>query len=128
MMKKIIVSFTVAFMVCCTSNTTDEITGKWRMYKVIQNGKDVTSEHNPNNDRFLILKSDSTFESGGAPYGKNTGRYLFSSGDKTLFLDSDAGPEDDSKWKVGISNDTMYWQGYGSEWAGNFELVHLRVK
>jgi hypothetical protein len=34
-----------------------------------------------------------------------------------LFLDSDAGPEDDSQWTINIAGGTMFWQGVGSEWA-----------
>jgi hypothetical protein len=112
----------------CTSNEENEITGKWLMYKVIQDGQNVTSEHDPYDERFLILKSDSSFESGGRPFGKNTGRYVFSSVDHTLFLDSDIGPEDDSQWKVTIQGDTMQWRGYGSEWAKGFELFHIKAK
>jgi hypothetical protein len=112
----------------CTSNTKNEITGKWLMYKVIRDGENVTSEPDPYNERFLILKSDGSFESGGRPFGENTGKYVFNPADHTLFLDSDAGPEDDSRWIVTIRGDTMHWQGYGSEWAKGFELIHLRGK
>ena len=112
----------------CTSNNNETLTGKWMMYKVIQGGNDVTTEHNPHEERFLVIKGDSTFESGGRPYGKNTGKYEFNSMDHTLFLDSDTGPDDDSQWKVTIKGDTMYWQGYGSQWAEEFQLIHLKEK
>jgi hypothetical protein len=111
-----------------TSEPEEEITGKWFMYKVIQDGQDVTSEHNPHDERYLILNSDSSFESGGKPFGTNTGRYLFNSEELTLFLDSDSGSEDDSQWKVTFQGDTMHWQGYGSEWAKGFELIHIKEK
>ena len=71
------------------SNKEEGITGEWQMYKVIKDGQDVTSEHDPYNERFLILKGDSTFESGGRPFGKNTGKYDFNTANQTLFLDSD---------------------------------------
>lgn len=125
-MKKLSIVLFLALFTGCKSNTDMEISGHWMMYKVIQDGKDLSSEHNPHDDRFLILREDSTFESGGRPFGKNTGTYVYNSGDNTLFLDSDAGSDDDSQWKVQIRNDTMYWQGYGSEWAEGFELIHLR--
>jgi len=125
-MKKLSVFLIIAFFLGCTSNKRNEITGQWLMYKVIQDGKDVSSEHNPHNERYLILKSDSTFESGGRPYGKNSGKYVFNAEENTLFLDSDAGQEDDSQWEVTFLGDTMHWQGYGSEWAKDFELIHLR--
>lgn len=53
---------------------------------------------------------------------------MFSSVDLTLFLDSDAGPADDSQWKVSFKGDTMHWQGYGSDWALSFEILHLKEK
>lgn len=118
----------VALLAGCKSNTENVIEGKWLMYKVIQNGIDVTSEHNPYGERFLIMQEDSTFESGGKPFGKNTGIYVFNSVDSTLFLDSDVGSDDDSQWKIQIWSDTMHWQGYGSEWAKGFELIHLKEK
>lgn len=96
------------------------------MHQVIQNGEDVSEEHNPDKERFVLFKSDSTFVSDGKPFGRNTGKYLFNSEDNSLFLDSDVGPEDDSNWKVSFSGDTMKWQGVGTEWAENFILVHLR--
>ena len=120
--------FITALLAGCTSATENEITGKWFMHEVIQGGRDVTSEHDPYDERFFILKSDSTFESGGRPYGSNTGKYVYNTTDKTLFLDSDAGPEDDSHWKVFIRKDTMIWNGFGSAWAEGFQLVQVRQR
>lgn len=117
----------IALLLGCSLTTSEEITGKWMMFKVIQSGKDVTQEHNPFNERYLILKEDLTFESGGRPFGENTGKLVYNSEEGTFFLDSDAGPEDDSQWKVKIKGDTMHWQGFGSEWAEDFEIIQVRV-
>jgi hypothetical protein len=116
----------MAMLVSCYSNSENQIKGRWKMYKVIQEGKDVTEEHNPYSERYLEFNSDSTFKSAGRPFGTNTGKYFFDENTSELFLDSDIGPEDDSYWKLKISNDTMYWQGYGSEWADNFQIAHIR--
>jgi len=110
------------------SDPSKGIEGKWMMYKVFQNGEDVTKEHNPHHERYLIFKSDSSFESGGRPFGKNSGKYSLNKAGNKLFLDSDAGTEDDSYWNFTISYDTMYWQGYGSEWAENFQIIQIRKK
>ena len=115
-------------VVGCASNPMDGITGKWLIHKVIQNGQDVTAERDPHGERYLVLKSDSSFESGGRPFGENTGKYSINTEDNNLFLDSDLGPEDDSYWMVRINNDTMYWQGFGSEWAENFQIIQIREK
>ena len=125
-MKKLLVLLTSGSLLAFIIGSDTDLTGKWLMHQVIQDGQDVTAEHDPYDERYLILKSDSSFESGGRPYGINTGKYLFDPEEKTLFLDSDAGPEDDSHWNISIRKDTMYLQGYGSEWAENFQLIHVR--
>lgn len=103
-----------------------KLEGKWMMHTVIQDGNDVSQEHNPHSERYIIFFEDSIFESGGRPYGLNTGRYDYSPDQQLLYLYSDAGPEDDSQWKVTIENDTMVWQGLGSEWANGFRITHRR--
>ncbi|MDX5429050.1 MAG: hypothetical protein LPK46_11315 [Bacteroidota bacterium] len=129
-MKPLILLFLFSVLLSCSStvNEKSSLSGKWTMYQVIQDGQDVTSDHDPFKERYLILKDDSTFESGGRPYGENSGKYAYSSVDHLLFLDSDAGPEDDSQWKVSLSGDTMHWQGVGSEWAKGFELIQIKEK
>jgi hypothetical protein len=118
--------FLISLLPACTSGSEGEITGKWYMLKVIQSGQDVTSEHNPFNERFISIRVDNSFESDGRPYGKNTGKYIFNNEESTLFLDSDSGPDDDSQWKVTFKGDTMHWQGFGSKWAEAFELLHIK--
>lgn len=103
-----------------------KLEGKWMMHQVIQDGKDVSEEHNPHGERYIIFRDDGTFESGGRPYGSNTGKYEYSPVDGHLFLFSDAGPEDDSQWSVTIEQDTMNWQGMGGEWANRFRIIHHR--
>lgn len=127
-MKILSILFLSILFLGCTSNNKDKLIGKWIMYKVIQDEQDATLEHNPYNERFIIFKSNDSFESGGRPFGKNSGKYVFNSADQTLLLDSDVGPEDDSQWKVTFFSDTMHWQGYGSEWAKGFELIHIKYK
>jgi len=127
-MKKTICALAIALLFGCASSPNNTITGKWLMHKVIQNKQDVTDEHDPHNERFLVLNPDSSFESGGRPFGANTGKYSFNASENQLFLDSDTGPEDDSYWKVNISNDTMYWQGVGTAWAEDFQIIQTRAR
>ena len=127
-MKNFALLFLLGLLMGCTSASENDISGKWMMHKVIQNDQDVTSQHNPHQERYIILKNDSLFESGGRPYGKNTGKYKWNEAEHTLFLDSDAGADDDSHWKVRVGNDTMYWQGLGSEWAEAFQIIQIRAK
>lgn len=112
-------------------NLTQEepkIEGKWLMHQVIQADKEVSLEHDPYDERFIELKEDGSFVSEGRPYGKNTGSYVLNKDEQTLFLDSDVGEEDDSHWKYSIKSDTLYWQGYGSEWADAFQIIYTRAE
>ncbi len=116
------------FLVGCHTyhQAPSSITGRWAMMKIYQEGEDVSSAHNPAQDRYIVFKDDGSFESGGTPTGLNTGRFNFDGQEKTLFIDSDAGEEDDSRWKVDVRQDTMVWQGVGTPWATSFKLVFLR--
>lgn len=125
-MKNLWVGIFGLWLMACSQKTKADLSGKWMMHQVIQKGEDVSEAHNPNQDRYLILKPDSSFESGGTPFGVNTGKYHYNAAEQSLFLDSDIGPEDDSYWKVSFSGDTMYWIGFGSAWAEDFEIIQIR--
>ncbi len=114
------------FTQCTSTQPSASILGNWKMYKIIQDGKDVTSEHDPFQERTFTVNEDGTFQSDGRPFGKNTGKYQFNAEQMTLFLDSDSGPEDDSNWKVRLEGDTMRWQGVGTAWAEAFVIVQLK--
>ena len=75
---------------------------------------------------FSLLMKTEPFISDGRPYGKNTGKYIFDKNAKTLAIDSDAGPDDDSNWKIIIEENTMIWQGYGTEWAEGFQIHYIK--
>ncbi|RED99414.1 lipocalin family protein [Marinoscillum furvescens] len=120
-------TFTLLFIVSLFTPQNDStLYGKWIMYKVLEGGEDVTSTHNPEADRFIIFKPNGTFESGGTPYGKNTGKFTFQE-NNTLYLDSDAGSEDDSYWTWEISGSEMTWTGVGSPRAEQFTIIHRRT-
>jgi len=91
------------------------------MHQVIQQGKDVSAEPNPNTDRWIEFRADGTFHSDDRPYGPNSGRYTLEALG-ILFLDSDAGEHDDSRWMYVIEED-ITWQG-GSDWAEAFVIIH----
>ena len=122
------ITLTIIFFTTFYTIQSYQLTGTWVMHQVIQNDQDFTTEHNPYNDRYIIFTTEGKFESGGKPFGKNTGKYRLDSEEGVLELDSDAGPEDDSKWKVALKGDTMLWSGIGSAWAEDFKLIHVRKK
>ena len=106
----------------------DALVGRWAMERVTDDGADVTATANPAGDRFIVLHADGTFESGGQPYGRNTGRWVYNAGTRRLGLDSDLGPDDDSVWTVSLRGDTMEWGGVGSAYARRFHITSRRVR
>ena len=97
------------------------------MQQVVLDGtQDVTEEHNPESDRYIVLHEDGTFESGGSPHGTNTGRWAFDETARELYLDSDAGENDDSYWTVSFENGQMKWQGARFEFSKRFTIYHRR--
>ncbi len=123
----LLLTFLVFFSsVTQSQNLEERLTGKWKMSKVVQGGQDVTEKHNPKGNRYFIFKRDGTFESGGDPYGINTGRFFVNNLQQSLFIDSNVGPDDDSMWYVSIEGEKLIWKGFGTEWAEGFELIHVR--
>ena len=98
------------------------------MIQVFENENDVSQNHNPKSNRFIIFKEDGTFESGGDPYGENTGKYFYDPTLNRLMLDSDAGTGDDSMWLIEFQSEELHWKGIGSEWAERFRIVYQKVE
>ena len=116
---------------CATMASAPEpnaLVGRWAMERITDGGADVTAEHNPAGDRYITLKADGTFESGGQPYGRNTGRWTYRPRTRRLGLDSDLGPDDDSIWTVSVRGDVMEWRGEGSAYARRFRIVARRAR
>ncbi len=114
-----------------TTETRDSarlaLVGRWNMERILDDGTDVSAEANPAGDRYITLHADGTFESGGQPYGRNTGRWTYDAGARRLGLDSDLGPDDDSVWTVTLQDDLMIWNGVGSAYARRFRIVARRA-
>lgn len=103
----------------------DKIIGTWNMVKVYEYDEDVTEKHNPMNDRWIEFKEDGSFESGGEPFGKNTGRWTVDNENSILYIDSDV-DDDDSEWKVSFEGEETIWTGIGHPRKENTRLVHKR--
>ena len=130
MMKRhLIYTLFILLMVSCSAShsLTRGLTHTWKMMQVSSDGNDVSQEHNPNNDRFIRFTEDGSFESGGTPTGTNTGKYMLNINEGTLFLDSDAGEDDDSKWNILIKGDEMTWTGIGSAWHEGFKITFKKA-
>ena len=100
----------------------EALQGTWLMGTVFEDTSNVTDFHNPGLNRWISLQDEGVFESGGTPYGYNSGQWAFDSTSHELYLDSDAGEEDDSYWIVSINADTMRWQGARNEFAERFTI------
>ena len=100
--------------------------GRWNMAQVFDGVQDVTNQHNPASNRWVEFKSDGSFVSDGDPHGRNTGHWTYDPETRELFLDSDAGEDDDSYWTVSIQGSEMEWQGARSEFTKRFKVIHIR--
>lgn len=93
------------------------------MGTILQNGRDVSAQHNPANNRWIELMDDGSFVSDGDPYGRNTGKWTFDDTTRELFLDSDAGEGDDSYWIVSRTGEELVLKGARSEFTKDFSMV-----
>jgi hypothetical protein len=125
--KQFIFLVTILLTTSCQRSETldDKIIGTWTMQKVYEYDNDVTSKHNPKNDRWIEFKADGSFVSGGEPFGRNTGRWTADNDNFILQIDSDV-DDDDSDWKVTFDQDLMTWTGIGHPRKENTKLIHKR--
>lgn len=117
----VLVLFTT--MAACQSTHVpldDRLVGTWTMDRILEDGRDVTAQHDPADNRWIRFYGDHTFESDGDPYGPNDGEWALD--DSTLFLDSAAGDGDDSYWIVQIEDDVMRWSGARSDFTERFVI------
>ena len=130
-MRTTVLVFLLCLPACSSSSVllSEQMVGRWKMDKVIMDTTDdVTSEHNPQGNRYISFNNDQTFKSGGDPYGENTGRWTLDGVSGELFLDSDAGEEDDSHWIITIDGDQMRWQGTNNAFNSRFVIHHNRIQ
>lgn len=95
------------FAFSSTTKPSKELIGKWQIEQVTEHGNDITKDLDPNSDRWIKFNEKGTFESGGTPFGKNTGAFTVDDTAGTLFLDSDAGEDDDSNWRISFEKGRM---------------------
>ena len=117
-------------LACSRPQQSASIAKKWMMHTVVRNGTDVTERHIPNNERWIEFHTDSTFASGGRPFGENSGSYTLETRNDSLFLfiKSNAGDDDDSSWIVELSDSTMEWRGIENSFAQQFVLSYRAAK
>jgi len=106
----------------CAPTIPQKLKGTWQMGQVYDNSANVTDQHNPKRERWITFYKDGSFKSGGAPYGKNGGKWIFYEIDNVLYLDSDAGTGDDSYWILQIEKTEMNWSGARSSFTERFRI------
>ncbi len=114
------------FLASCAAPIPKQLKGTWAMEKIYDNATDVTTQHNPKNDRWITFTKDGSFKSGGTPTGKNAGKWTYTEENNQLFIDSDMGEEDDSYWLIQIDKDSMNWAGMRSSFTERFKLTFSR--
>jgi len=122
------------FIYTCSEeiSVTDKIIGKWEMIKVKDLSEDVTERHNPDKNRWIRFIEDRNieggglFESGRDNEKENSGKWFYDKNENELYLDSDAGEDDDSYWSVFIEENTMLWKGRKFEFNKRFEIDYER--
>ena len=126
----------LVFTCSCKSdvNVKENINGKWSMNNVKEVSEDVTQRHNPNNDRWIKfidnaeIENGGTFESGSGDTKENSGKWFYNEKENELYLDSDAGEDDDSYWSVTIEGNTMLWKGRKFEFNKRFEIEYTKLE
>ena len=123
----------LTMFISCSQDTSlrGKIEGQWKMIKVLDRSIDVTKDHNPGKDRWIKFMKDEQvpngglFESGRGNKKENTGRWSIKGFE--LFIDSDAGDDDDSYWQVIIKGDEMHWIGQRFDFNKRFEIFYIKA-
>ncbi len=87
---------------------------------------DASPTLNPMQNRWLSFSADDSFTSGSGEVQENAGSYKLNDAEARLDLDSDAGPGDDSSWRLTFRNDTLVMRGVGTERQENSEVLMVR--
>lgn len=109
-------------LTACAPTIPQKLKGTWQMRQVYDNSTNVTDQHNPKADRWITFYKDGSFKSGGAPQGKNGGKWTFYEADNVLYLDSDAGEGADSYWVLQVGKTEMKWSGARSSFTERFRI------
>lgn len=131
----LILILTMVFIYTCSQEISvqEKIKGKWKMVKVKELSEDVTERHNPDKNRWIRFIKDrkieggGLFESGRDNVKENSGKWFYDKNENELYLDSDAGEDDDSYWSVTVRGNTMLWKGRKFEFNKRFEIEYMKT-
>lgn len=103
----------------------DLIIGTWELVSVYEDSIDVTSNHDPFDERYIRFLESGQFESDGRPFEFNKGDWMLNEDASILEIHSSV-ENDDSAWYLRIQGDKMEWKGIGNEWKEQFLLCFKR--
>jgi hypothetical protein len=128
MRKSLILAGLILVSISCQQSKSlrVQLTGKWRIQKILIYDEDVSAVQNPDKERWISFDREGRFASGGEPYGENSGTFSLGGDDHMLLLGSDAGAGDDSYWHIEISEDTLVMHGVGTERQNNSVVRLIR--
>ncbi len=118
--------FTLTSNLLLAQSLHEQMIGRWAMETVMLGDDDVTSEHDPQDERWIEFHQDGKFFSDGEPYGANQGVWTVDEEASTFFLDSDV-ENDDSDWHVWFEDDKMYWRGIGDPKKERYVLSYTTI-
>jgi len=123
-----LIVLTTSIFSCSTKQSPEkQLIGKWVMVEVYDGENDVTSKHNPENNRWIKFNRNGSFESGGDPHGYNDGNWELDTEKLILFLDSKM-EDDDSEWKISFEENKTIWRGIGTPRQEGFKLIHTKIE
>lgn len=99
------------FTSCSDKTVEEKLIGNWKLVEIYDGKKYISQERNPKNHILVEFKIDGTYFTTGAPYAPKTGKWFYKPINKVLFMDSDAGSGDDTKWSLEFKNDTIEFRG-----------------
>jgi len=98
----------LSFIVLSCSGEKNELLGKWDNDRVIIGGK--IQERPEFTKKWIEFFNNGTYVVGNYMHDKTqTGKWNYNTMNSSLSLDSDAGPYDDSSWKVNFRDNKMIW-------------------
>lgn len=107
----------------CQQIFISEIIGKWKVVKVSENDKDITSSIDNNAQRWIEFVSDDRYNSDGYPFGRYEGEYKLYEDSGSLVLKSGSTGTKTMKWKARHDGEYLILKG-----TGQLELYKFFLK
>ncbi|MEM9930402.1 MAG: hypothetical protein AAF840_11330 [Bacteroidota bacterium] len=127
-MYRLLLAFSFLLLFACSPQLKlqNQLSGKWDMVGIQIYNEDASPQLNPMHNRWISFDPSGSFASGSGDQQENAGSYVLNQPEARLDLDSDAGPGDDSSWRLTFRNDSLLMRGIGTDRQENSELILVR--